>query len=57
LYDDFYKLLAPVTARPGAALWGRQMTLGPTPEFCLHSATTIELPSRLRGQSASLAPL
>lgn len=31
-----------VTLKPeidsGACLWGRRMTLGPTPEFCLHGA-------------------
>jgi hypothetical protein len=34
-YDDFYASLAHVTNQAGVALWGRQMTLGPTPEFCL----------------------
>lgn len=24
----------------GCCLWGRRMTLGPTPEFCLHAPTT-----------------
>jgi hypothetical protein len=27
-----------------AGLWGRQMTLGPTPEFCLRSESPVELP-------------
>ncbi|MGH9787681.1 MAG: hypothetical protein ACRD4U_03130 [Candidatus Acidiferrales bacterium] len=57
LYDDFYTLLAPVTARPGVALWGRQMTLGPTPEFCLHSAAPFELPANLRVQRVTLQRL
>jgi hypothetical protein len=35
-YPDFFEELRPWTSLPGAALWGRQMVLGPTPEFCLH---------------------
>ena len=57
LYDDFYKLLAPVTAEPGVALWGRQMTLGPTPEFCLHSAAGVELTSSLQARQVKLTRL
>jgi hypothetical protein len=57
LYDDFYKLLAPITAQPGITLWGRQMVLGPTPEFCLHSPAPVELPSPLRAQPVQLARL
>ena len=41
-YKDFYARLQPLTSQPGVALWGRQMTLGPTTEFCLHT------PSRLK---------
>ena len=57
LYDDFYKLLAPVTARPGIALWGRQMTLGPTPEFCLHSSVAVDLPSELQVRRVQVASI
>ncbi len=57
LYNDFYKLLAPATSQPGVALWGRQMTLGPTPEFCLHSAAPLALPSALQVQQMQLAQL
>ena len=46
-YKDFYTELQPVTSQPGVALWGRQMTLGPTSEFCLHSQT--ELSAHIRG--------
>lgn len=57
LYDDFYMLLAPVTAQPGVALWGRQMTLGPTPEFCLHSSTPVVLPALLCASESKLTRL
>jgi len=33
-YEELYRQLQPV-AEQGASLWGRQMTLGPSPEFCL----------------------
>ena len=40
-YKDFYAGLEPITSQPAVALWGRQMTLGPTTEFCIHSPTQI----------------
>ena len=43
-YDDFYAALAQFTGGAGVALWGRQMTLGPTTEFCLRSSKEIFLP-------------
>lgn len=48
-YKDFYATLHSLTTQPGVALWGRQMTLGPTTEFCLHSSRQIELPSGYNG--------
>ena len=33
-YDAFFSLLHPLVEENGGALWQRQMTLGPTPEFC-----------------------
>ena len=47
-YKDFYAGLEPITSQPGVALWGRQMTLGPTTEFCIHSPAEIEA-TDLRG--------
>ena len=41
-YKDFYAGLESLTSQPGVALWGRQMTLGPTTEFCLHTPTVFE---------------
>jgi hypothetical protein len=44
-YADFFARLAPRVELTGAALWGRQMTLGPTPEFCLVAGAPVaELP-------------
>ena len=47
-YKDFYAGLEQLTSHPGVALWGRQMTLGPTTEFCLHSETILESPDSVR---------
>ena len=42
-YTDFYAILKPIVG----SLWQRQMTLGPTAEFVIHSASPIELPDAL----------
>jgi hypothetical protein len=56
-YRAFYAALAPLTAQPHAALWGRQMTLGPTTEFCLHSQTPVQLPAGYTGRQIPLVRL
>ena len=53
-YKDFYTILQPLTSQPDVALWGRQMTLGPTTEFCLHSVNPIALPPGYSGFTISL---
>ena len=53
-YKDFYATLQPLTSQPGVALWGRQMTLGPTTEFCIHSSAAIQLPENYAGQTIPL---
>jgi hypothetical protein len=53
-YNDFYAALQPLTSQPGIGLWGRQMTLGPTTEFCIHSSTQIHLPENYTGQTIPL---
>ncbi len=42
-YAAFEASLAPQIAA-GCCLWGRRMTLGPTPEFCLHAPGERQLP-------------
>jgi len=54
-YKDFYASLQPLTSQPGVALWGRQMTLGPTTEFCIHSRFDLS-PSLECGGLAPLWP-
>ena len=53
-YKTFYADLQSLTSQHGVALWGRQMTLGPTTEFCIHSQIQIELPPGYSGHSISL---
>ena len=53
-YKEFYASLQPLTSQPGVALWGRQMTLGPTTEFCIQSSKTIELPPGYSGLQPQL---
>jgi hypothetical protein len=43
-YAACFEQLASITNQTGAALWQRQMTLGPGLEFCLHTAQPIVLP-------------
>jgi hypothetical protein len=42
-YSAFENSMAPLVVA-GCALWGRRMTLGPTPEFCLHAPGARSLP-------------
>jgi hypothetical protein len=46
-YRDLFAVLEPLTGSAGAALWCRQMTLGPAREFCLHSREPVSLPAPL----------
>jgi len=55
-YGDFYPRFDVALAAPGAALWGRQMTLGPTPEFCLHAESVPEIPG-VSSISLELSPV
>ena len=43
-YSHLHSTLQPICAEEGVALWGRQMTLGPTTEYCIHSHKEIRLP-------------
>ena len=56
-YGALYTLLGDVIEAQDAALWGRQMTLGPTPEFCLHTAGTVRLPDPLAGSAVTCRPV
>lgn len=53
-YAAFEASMAPLVSG-GCALWGRRMTLGPTPEFCLHAPAARALP--YPAQAISLHPI
>jgi hypothetical protein len=44
-YNKLYEELNPLCSVSGIGLWCRQMTLGPTTEFCLRSDNEATLPS------------
>ncbi len=56
-YSALLEALTPIIATAPATLWMRQMVLGPTPEFCLHSSTPVELPPGVTGHTLSLFPV
>ncbi len=55
-YDAFCGRLDAL-ALPVLALWGRQMVLGPTPEFCLHAPEPIDVPGISGSLSFDLEPV
>ena len=46
-YGTLFDLLRPSIESAGGALWGRQMTLGPAREFCVHLRERESLPAAL----------
>jgi hypothetical protein len=55
-YPELDEALSPVLQR-GAALWQRQLVLGPTPEFCLDFSGRPELPPGSQPIFLSIEPL
>jgi hypothetical protein len=53
-YAAFESSLKPLVDT-GCTLWGRRMTLGPTPEFCLHAPAKCALP--YPAMAISLSPV
>ena len=56
-YGALFAALEPLVHAEGAALWGRQMTLGPALEFCLHAARAVSLPAPLTAVTLSCRPV
>ncbi|TMQ67473.1 MAG: hypothetical protein E6K80_15220 [Candidatus Eisenbacteria bacterium] len=56
-YARLFEEMEPLATAPGASLWGRQMTLGPTPEFCLLSPAPLALQSGYDGLQRPLERL
>lgn len=53
-YEAFWSLLGPIVATPGTGLWMRQMTLGPSPEFCLQAPAPVALPRPIDARHVTL---
>lgn len=53
-YAALDALLAPICAGGNAALWCRNMVLGPGPEFCLQATKPVTLPAPLQGSAVAL---
>ncbi len=56
-YRALYDALEGVVANEQAALWGRQMTLGPAMEFCLHALRPVTLPATFSALEFPLRPV
>jgi hypothetical protein len=55
-YPAFFKRVEGLMPA-SSVLWGRQMTLGPTPEFCLHLTKEDAVPSLSKALRIELEPL
>jgi hypothetical protein len=56
-YKDFYARLELWTEAAGVSLWRRMMVLGPPPEFCLITASKVELPSEMHPEVLRRQPI
>jgi hypothetical protein len=56
-YETFFGRLFPLAKEPGAALWQRQMVLGPAPEFCLRSPQEAAPPPELQALAVACRPV
>lgn len=56
-YETLYSTLEPQVQQAGAALWRRQMVLGPAHEFCWHGPENSLLPENFTGLQVPLALL
>ena len=55
-YSALFAQLTPVVEHAHAALWMRQMVLGPAQEFCMHAATPLYLPAAFNALGIPLRP-
>jgi hypothetical protein len=53
-YQSYYDEVAGLTAGKSSDLWRRQMVLGPSPQFCIHSGEPLGLPANLRPFSTKI---
>jgi len=53
-YQSYYDEVARGLGERRSELWRRQMVLGPTPQFCVHSVEALDLPPNLKPLAARL---
>jgi hypothetical protein len=56
-YRELLHEIAPALPPGRAALWSRQMALGPAPEYCLHTEATVSLPAAFLVLALPLSPV
>ncbi len=56
-YKSYYDEVAELLGNGESDLWRRQMVLGPSPQFCVHSVKPVSFPERFRPFSAKVKAL
>lgn len=53
-YQSFYEEVAKLAGDKKTNLWRRQLVLGPTPQFCIHSTVELHAPENFRPVSSRM---
>lgn len=56
-YQSYFEEVAESVGRKRTDLWRRQMVLGPSPQFCIHSDSELQVPEKLRPFVVKLEPI
>lgn len=53
-YQSYYEDVARIVGERKAGLWRRQMVLGPSPQFCVHSEDALQFPDVFKPLTSKL---